>query len=254
MAYHTLWYNESYYAREQSYSALLLNDIEEGIVHRTVFIITLIFTVFVSHHALADNTDFFINLSVPKEVKPAPSSQRTFFIRTVTDTRSFAEPSSKPDIPSWGTGDPKERTEERKNKSVARASRRGGMLEGNVLIILGDVKTIMKDETARVLNGLGYSLIEKEEDIQPDTVPVDVEIKKFWGYFQEVFIGGTMSATIEAAITINLKDVRKTQTIQVESKMSARYPNKTANWEEVFTTALGYFNDAAMNELRQAIE
>lgn len=218
-----------------------------------LFAVALILLAFVSYQASAEGTDFFINLGAPGAKKTAPSTGKSFFIRSVTDSRSFEDPTARPDIPSWGIVDEKERSEERKNKSVARASKRGGRMEGNVLIVVGDVKTIMRDATANILSGLGYSIIEKEEDVGTETIPVDIEVKKFWGHFREIFIGGTMTATIEAAITLNMKGVKKTRTIQVEARMSARYPNKTTNWEEVFRTALGYFSDTARNELLQAI-
>jgi len=221
---------------------------------RFLYIMILVLFVQGSFPVFAEDFDIFINLSAPETEKQASSLKKTFFIREVTDARTFAEPSAKPDIPSWGTANEKDRTEERRSKSVARASRRGEKPSGNVLIVLGDVRTIMKDATAYSLKALGYSVLENGGEEQADAVPVDVEIKNFWGHFREAFMGGSMSATIEAAISFTLGDVRKTRTIHVEAKMSARYPNKPANWEEVFTTALGYFNDAAMNELRQALE
>lgn len=194
---------------------------------------------------------FFINLAIP-EIPVAPRVDvPAFSIRSVVDVRHFESPGSNVQTPSWGVDDPALQTDSDKHKAVGRAFVTREKTEGNVLILRGDVETIIRDVMANALAGLGYPLIEWRESAGSDVIVVDVEIRKFWGYFEAAFIGGSITANIEALVTMTKPDGIDKRAIQVSASKSLRYPNKPANWEIVFNMALKDFAQAVMSQMKQ---
>lgn len=216
----------------------------------TIFVSLLLIFLFGESHA-AEKQNTLINLEVQKITSAARPDAPSFFIRSVTDIRTFGASTSNVQIPSWGGTDLREQTDADRRKAVARAFVTRKKLGGNVLILRGDVESVTKDVIVGALAKLGYSVIEKNEDVKPDTIILDVAVGKFWGYFQEAFVGGDISVTIETTITENKSGAIVKKTLEVSSKKSARYPNKPENWELVFSTALSDLMNASMGELRQ---
>jgi hypothetical protein len=211
---------------------------------------TLIVLILAANQARSEE-NILINLEVPKVTPANRPDTQSFFIQSVSDNRAFGDTASSVEVPSWGVEDPSKQTEVTKHRAVARGYVSRGRSEGNVLIVRGDVDSVMKDIVSGALAQLGYWVIENKEDIKPDTIIVDVAINKFWGYFRAAFMGGSIAADIETAITLTKKDKREKKVIQVSAKKSARYPHKAANWELVFNMALKDYMGTAMSVLKQ---
>ncbi len=209
----------------------------------------LFFAFFLVNRAHAGK-NIFIELVVTGPHPTVKPDEQSFFIGSVTDKRFFGGLSSPIDVPSWGVEE-KERGDELKSRAVGRAVQRGERKEGNVLIGRGDIRAVMKDVVSGALSQLGYLVVENKSDIKPDTIIVDLEINKFWGHFHEAFMGGSINVNIETAIILKKKDKIEKKTIKVSGKRSARYPQKPANWEQVFNEALDDFMNSAVVELRQ---
>ncbi len=218
---------------------------------RKMIIILFIMSVALSAVDMAyAGKDLFIELEVNGSHSESKPGTQSFFIRAVSDKRFFGGLSSPIDVPSWGVEE-KERSDKLKSRAVGRAVQRGERKEGNVLIGRGDIRTVMKDVVSSALYQLGYFVVENKSDIKPDTIIVDLEINKFWGYFHEAFVGGSINVNIGTAIILKKKDKIEKKTLQVWGKRSARYPQKPANWEIVFNEALDDLMNSAMGELRQ---
>lgn len=213
-----------------------------------ILLISLFVAILVTKECLAGE-NIFIEIETA-EIKQTvkPDAQR-FFIESVVDKRFFGGRSSPIDVPSWGM-DKKEQSDELKSRAVGRAVKRGEKKQGNVLIGKGDVRSVMKEIVSGAMTQLGYAEIENNNSISSDTIIIDLEINKFWGYFHEAFVGGSINVSIETAILLKKKDKLEKKTIAVTGKRSARYPQKPANWEIVFNEALSDFMNSALVELR----
>jgi hypothetical protein len=219
-------------------------------VRKKIIIIFTLFVAFLSVNEAYAGKNVFIELEVTGTHPKVKPDAQSFLIGSVTDKRFFGGLSSPVDVPSWGV-DEKERGDELKGRAVGRAVQRGERREGNVLIGRGDIRAVMKDVVSGALSQLGYFVVENKSDIKPDTIIVDLEINKFWGFFHESFMGGSINVNIETAIILKKKASIEKKTIKVSGKRSARYPQKPANWEIVFNEALDDFMNSAMVELRQ---
>ena len=200
-------------------------------------------TVFAGEH-------LYITLKIPTTIPVSTPNGQSVIIQSVTDNRFFGGLSSPVDLPSWGV-DKKGQTDELKHRAVGRAVLRGERTKGNVLTGMGDITSVTQEIVSSAFKGLGYTVIEKKEDMKEDTIAVDIAINTFWGYFQEAFIGGNMNVTIETTITIHKKDTIQKRTTRVTAKQSARYPNKPENWEKVFNMALSDYLNAVRSDLKQ---
>jgi hypothetical protein len=218
-------------------------------VRKNIIILIFLFVTFLVADESFAGKNIFIELEVADIQQTVKPDAQRFFIGSVVDKRFFGGLSSPTNVPSWGVAKP-EQTDELKSKAVGRAVQRGERKEGNILIGKGDVRSIMKDVVSGAMKQLGYSEVTNRNVTGPDTIIVDIEINKFWGYFHEAFIGGSINVSIEAAMLLNKKDKIEKKTIQVSGKRSARYPQKPANWEKVFNEALSDFENSTLVELR----
>lgn len=208
-------------------------------------------TLFLGPQEVLAKNLFFINLAVP-EIPAAPRVDApAFFLRSVVDARDFGGPGSDVAAPSWGVDDPSLQTEGDKHKAVGRAFVTRKKSEGNVLILRGDVETIVQQIVTNALAGLGYPVVETGEALGSDTILVDIEIQNFWGFFEATFIGGSITANIETLITMTKPDKIEKRNIQVSASKSLRYPNKAANWEIIFDMALNDYAQAVMTQMKQ---
>ncbi len=221
----------------------------KSVKQRMVFIIVLCFLCIVGNRAFGDG-NLSIHLKIPAIASEKALDSKTFFLRSISDKRFFGGLSSPVDVPSWGI-DEKERTETMKARAVGRAVLRDNRKEGNVLIGKGDVKSIIGEAIRISLRTLGYRIIEKEEEITPETIIIDVSIVRFWGYIREAFIGGAIHTDIKTEILLKKREKTEKRVTLVSGKRSMRYPNKPENWELVFNTALSDYTNAIMHELKK---
>ncbi len=138
---------------------------------------------------------------------------KTVFIRTVNDARYFEDDSMLPEVPSIVRDGKMLVTEEEKSRVFGRKKRGFGKNTGCWLLEDGTtVQSLMKDMIENTFYNMGYTVLQNEQDVKPDTEIIDVDIDKFW--FWRIS-GGSIWLNMEVKTTLNIEAPAK-RTIKVE--------------------------------------
>lgn len=167
---------------------------------------------------------------------PAPGAARgAVFIRSVTDQRTFEQAPRDPSIPSLGFEGATQASADLKARAIGRKRNSYGRALGDVLLEDGQtVTSIVRENLAAAFAEAGYRL---ESDALAPTIPmvIDVEIKKFWAWFQPGFWAITLNTDIEAELKFAGNADTKTISVHTEDKRQAA--TETA-WMEIAQQAL----------------
>jgi hypothetical protein len=125
-----------------------------------------------------------LKLDVPEIKSPADSKNLKVIIRSITDKRVFEDRPKTPDIPSYGIGLAKA-TREMQHLVVGRARDGYGKARRNVFLKKGQtVESLTENLIANAFKGAGYTILNKKQTADRDTLIIDVAIDKFWGWIR----------------------------------------------------------------------
>jgi hypothetical protein len=178
-----------------------------------------------------------IKLNSPP-IASAPASgavKGAVFIRSVTDKRVFEVAPSEPSTPSLGFEGAAQATAETKARAIGRKRNSYGKALGDVLLEDGQTVTgVVRDNIAAAFAQAGYRV---ETDPMAASVPMvlDVEIKKFWAWFQPGFWAITLTSEIEADVKLAGAAKVNTLTVRAEDKRQAATDSA---WMEIVDQAL----------------
>lgn len=177
-----------------------------------------------------------IKLSSPPATKVVSSGTKgAVYIRTVTDKRVFEQAPSDPSIPSLGFEGATAAPDALKGRAIGRKRNTYGKALGDVLLEDGQTVTnVVRDNIAAAFAEAGYKV---ETDPMAESLPtvVDVEITKFWAWFQPGFWAITLNANIEAGIKVAGTSAPRMITVHTEDKRQAATDSA---WMEVVQLAL----------------
>jgi uncharacterized lipoprotein YajG len=181
-----------------------------------------------------------LKLTSPTPVAPvaASSAKGAVFIRSINDRRMFEEAPSDPSVPSLGfegaTGAP----DALKSRAIGRKRNTYGKALGDVLLEDGQTVTaVVRENLVAAFTEAGYRV---ETDPMAASVPmvIDVDVKKFWAWFQPGFWAITLNADIVADIKHAGAATPKTITAHAEDKRQAATDGA---WMEIVQSGLTDF-------------
>lgn len=115
-----------------------------------------------------------------------PNSGPTVQIVSVTDQRKFELKPSSPATPSLRDGQIHD--QELTTRAIARKRNGYGMALGDIVLEDGsDVETLIRNIVTQSLRQAGYRVLEADPSHSGQAVPLEVEIEKFWAWFQPGF-------------------------------------------------------------------
>ncbi|MDR2875251.1 MAG: hypothetical protein LBV44_04920 [Methylobacillus sp.] len=186
---------------------------------------------------------------VSKTSQPAPSSDgKSVYINSVNDKRVFEVDPPIPETPSL---DPSEASSDSiKQRAIGRKRGGFGKAFGNILLKEDESITgLMTSAIRQAFIDKGYAVLDKPEQVMPDTYVVDAEISKFWAWMNPGFFAITLSAEISTDMSI--KSGEKTQKLTVQVKSAGKFQTgMKSNYIEVISNAIKLYVDDLKNKLQ----
>lgn len=132
----------------------------------------------------------------------ATGTGRVVVIKSVTDERVFEQTPSDPSTPSLGFGGSDSATAQLKSQAIGRKRNGFGKALGDVLLQQGQtVQDVVRENLAAALEQSGYR-VESQADAGTNPVLLDVQIKKFWSWFQPGFWAITLHSDIATVLQV----------------------------------------------------
>jgi hypothetical protein len=178
-----------------------------------------------------------LKLSAPTPVAAA-STKGAVFIRSINDMRKFEQAPSDPSIPSLGFEGATQAADTLKARAVGRKRNSFGKAMGDVLLEDGQTVTqVMRDSLVAAFAEAGYKV---ESDPMAPSLPVvvDVDVTKFWAWFQPGFWAITLNADIVADVKVAGRTTPQTITVHSEDK---RQMATDGAWMEIVQVGLKDF-------------
>ena len=111
------------------------------------------------------------------------SATKSVFIRDIQDDRVFDPETDDPSVPSLRPAN-----EYDKDHAIGRKRNTYGKALGSLHLKLEQsVKQLTRDAVAQAYIDNGYAVVTEKKDVKPETLVVDVKIKKFWAWMDPVF-------------------------------------------------------------------
>jgi hypothetical protein len=189
-----------------------------------------------------------VKLSTPEPQAATPVTKaRAVVIRSVKDERTFAEAPSDPSVPSLGSGGASQATDVIKARAIARKRNTFGQALGDVLLEPGaTVPGLVRDNLTAAFRQAGYRVAPDVASAGPSPLVVDVQIKKFWSWFQPGFWALTLHAQIETDLQVTGSGTPTA--IRVKTEDSRQMATDSA-WIELVEKALTAYRAEAAAKL-----
>ncbi|MCD6079422.1 MAG: flagellar biosynthetic protein [Ramlibacter sp.] len=134
----------------------------------------------------------------------AVTKPRAVVIRSVQDTRQFAEKPADPSVPSLGEGGASQASDSVKARAIARKRNTYGQALGDVLLQEGQTVTgLVRENLSAAFRQAGYRVATDAASAGPNPLNVDVSVRKFWAWFTPGFWTITLTANIETELRIS---------------------------------------------------
>ena len=175
-------------------------------------------------------------IDVEEEALINPDNGFAFKFVRVTDKRDFQVSPRQADIPSLKNNEIDD--DSITSRAIARKRNTYGKALGDILLPEG--KTVMSIVENRLANGLlenGYRILYPEDAGYDSATPVEVDIKKFWGWFSPGFwsIGINFQTSILVIAPVNGLE----SGVVFESEVQERFQVASgSNWEKVINSSL----------------
>jgi hypothetical protein len=181
-------------------------------------------------------------------INPA-SGKAVKFVRVI-DKRDFQINPGQPSIPSL-------KNNEINNKDItsrAIARKRNGFGKALGDILLPEDKTVMGVVENRVSRGFaesGYRVLTPKDKDYASAIPVEIEIQKFWGWFNPGF--WSIKISFQTALKITAPIGEFENGVVVESEVQKGFQTAVgSNWQEVIDLSLEKLNNDIKLKLESA--
>jgi len=191
----------------------------------------------------------YLNIHVPSGSLVNPNGQQVY-IRVVTDNRQFEHSPSSADIPSLGFDSLMDATPEFKSRAIARKRNGYGKAMGDILLNEGQsVQKTIYIATRNALNSLGYAVVDRQEEVDPGAIVMDISIDKFWAWFAPGFWAVSLKSEITTTNTITMPGINDPIIVKAAAVNSCQMANE-ANWKKVFRLLIEDFIEKAKTEFK----
>lgn len=125
-------------------------------------------------------------IDVPEAISANPEVGRALKFTRVSDMREFELKPSTPDVPSLKNGEINDPAIT--SRAIARKRNSYGKALGDILLPEGQtVAALAESHLARGFRENGYRVVNEGDPDFDTAVPVEVDIEKFWGWFDPGF-------------------------------------------------------------------
>lgn len=187
-------------------------------------------------------------LDIPDEASANPDEGQSVKFVRVTDKREFQLKPPQADIPSLKNGEINDPaiTE----RAIARKRNTYGQALGDILLPEG--RTVMDVVENRLSEGFkenGYRVLRDSEDGYDTAVPIEVDIKRFWGWFSPGFWSLGINFKTSIIVTAPVKGF--SDGVEFDSEVQKRFQTASGkNWQQVIDLSLVELN----NDIEMEIE
>ncbi len=160
--------------------------------------------------AAASRGEIVLQGSEAKNIDSIKSAKGVIFIRNVTDGRKFENEPKDASIPSIYDRRVEDVKSEEKNIYIGR-KRLGafGKAMENIVLDRGQTVTgVIKNSVSKAFLNNGYYVLQDKDQVNQNTLIVDIDIFKFWSFFRPGFWTFSITANIKSDITINSKKIK----------------------------------------------
>lgn len=165
------------------------------------------------------------------------SNGKSIFIRSVNDNRIFEENPKSPEIPSLGFGGANTASVETKKRAIGRKRNTYGKALGDILLVPNQtVETVIADCLQKSFYELGYQILLDKENLEKDTIIIDVSIEKYWSWVNPGFWALTLNSEIGTRIFITNYNL---ESKEIYVKSEGKYQIASGrNWMEIINKCL----------------
>lgn len=193
-----------------------------------------------------------MKLDIPQDAAPAASNGKSVFIRTVTDNRRFEENPGQPNIPSLGFEGTGAAPVEMRKRAIARKRNTYGKALGDILLEEPqNVEGVVGELVKTSLRGMGYTVVNDRNQVNSDTLMMDVRIDKFWAWFNPGFWALTLKSEISTTVSVDRASggSRQQKTVNATAEKSAQVAT-SGTWAEVYQRAFEEYRKNARADLK----
>jgi hypothetical protein len=179
----------------------------------------------------------------------APSNGKQVYIHAVSDKREFQVAPRSPDIPSMDASE--EQSESLQHRAVARKRNTYGMALGDILLKEGDsVQMLIASSIRQAYVDKGYKVLDKPEQVTPDTYIVDADINKFWTWMNPGMWALTISSEISTDVSVKSGAQTTKSTVQVKAADQFQ-TGRDGNFIEVISSSLKLYTQELKLKLKE---
>lgn len=182
------------------------------------------------------------------ETATSPQNGKKVYINSVNDKRTFQESPPTPDIPSLDPAKPY--SDAIKLRAVGRKRNTFGKALGDILLKDGEsVDALTAQAIRQAFAEKGYTVLDKSDQVTPQTYIVDADIDKFWTWMNPGFWALTISTNISTDLSI--KNGVDTQKLTVQVKSADHFQTgMESNYIQVISEALKQYVQELKRKLK----
>lgn len=171
-----------------------------------------------------------VDLRVPQAANP--SGNLVVKITEVIDRRVFEVAPPKPSIPSLSEDEVNDRSVQK--RAIARKRNAFGAALGDIVLPEGrTVERLVEEALAKALKESGIKVAEKGEPGYEQAIPLQADIRQFWGWFTPGFVAITLSFEAEVHLRgkwpVGSQDREVTGSARLEGAFAS-----SSEWRELF--------------------
>ncbi|MGO2132115.1 MAG: hypothetical protein ACTH3D_04345 [Halomonas sp.] len=174
-------------------------------------------------------------------------SRPSLYIRQVIDKRQFQDAPNSADIPSLGFEGASAATEDIKARAVGRKRNGYGKALGDILLPEGTTVTdLVQAAAAEGFEKAGWQVVNNANSSQ-DVTTVDIEVTRFWTWFQPGFWSLALNTDIETEFGIS--DQHHISPIHVHNRDKMQVA-LDSDWKKSTELALEQYRDAIASQAK----
>lgn len=157
-----------------------------------------------------------VALGAPEQGIAVASNGKTIFVKSVKDHRIFEVSPETPNIPSLSPAEVN--TPYIQSRAVGRKRNSYGVAMGDVLLQEGNsVERVIQESVEQAFLENGYTVVRNQNDMDSDTIIVDVKINKLWSWMDSNFWSIIIGCEISTDLTIQRSTDSKVEVISVNT-------------------------------------
>lgn len=182
-----------------------------------------------------------IQAPIATSTQVSHSARPSLYIRQISDERQFQDAPRSADIPSLGFEGASAATAEIKSRAIGRKRNGYGKALGDVLLPEGAAVTdLVRSSASEGFERAGWRVVNNP-GVSQNVTTVDIEITRFWTWFQPGFWAIALNTDIETEFAFS--DQRHLSPIHVHNRDSMQLVLEN-DWKNNTELTLGQYRDA----------